>query len=172
MTDSNIWNLCSDIEKSFDGNNKGEENIDKNVKKKREKSKCSNCSSEEFIRINNEKMACEKCGAIGDMIIDYAQEWRYYGSNDNKRSSDPNRCGMPSNPLFDKPSLSTVILGRGFEKLRKMNSWNGITYKERRLIEILNMISNKAKKGKIPQCVVDKAIVLFKKISERKIETN
>ena len=75
---------------------------------------------------------------------------------------------MPSN-LFDKPSLSTIILGRGFEKLRKMNSWNGITYKERRLIEILNMISDKAKKGKIPQCVVDKAIVLFKKISENQI---
>ena len=50
-----------------------------------------------------------------------------------------------------------------------MNSWNGITYKERRLIEILNMISDKAKKGKIPQCVVDKAIVLFKKISENQI---
>lgn len=33
MTDSNIWNLCSDIEKSFDSKNDGEKNIDKNVKK-------------------------------------------------------------------------------------------------------------------------------------------
>jgi transcription initiation factor TFIIIB Brf1 subunit/transcription initiation factor TFIIB len=169
MTDSNIWNLCSDTKKSFDDKDDGEKGVDKNVKEKKGKPTCSNCSSEEFVRINNEKMVCEKCGAVGDMIIDYAQEWRYYGSNDNKRSSDPNRCGMPSNPLFDKPSLSTVILGRGFDKLRKMNSWNGITYKERRLIEILNMISSKAKKGKIPQCIVDKAIVLFKKISENQI---
>ena len=167
MTDSNIWNLCSDIEKSFDSKNDDKKTVEEN--KIKEKIKCSSCSSEEFVRINNEKMVCENCGAVGDMIIDYAQEWRYYGSNDNKRSSDPNRCGMPSNPLFDKPSLSTIILGRGFEKLRKMNSWNGITYKERRLIEILNMISDKAKKGKIPQCVVDKAIVLFKKISENQI---
>lgn len=115
-------------------------------------------------------MACEKCGAIGDMIIDYAQEWRYYGSNDNKRSSDPNRCGMPSNPLFDKPSLSTVILGRGFEKLRKMNSWNGITYKERRLIEILNMISNKAKRVKFHNVLLIKPSFYLKKLVKIKLE--
>ena len=171
MSAEDIWNMCSDMESSFD--TKEEESV-KNEKKDenfitKEKPKCLQCSSEDFVRINNEKMACADCGAVGDMIIDYAQEWRYYGSNDNKRSSDPNRCGMPSNPLFDKPSLSTVILGRGFEKLRKMNSWNGITYKERRLIEILNMISDKAKQGKIPQCVVDKAIVLFKNVSENQI---
>ena len=52
-------------------------------------------------KVNNEKIECTDCGLVNDNIIDYSQEWRYYGSNDNKRSSDPNRCGMPLNPLFN-----------------------------------------------------------------------
>jgi transcription initiation factor TFIIIB Brf1 subunit/transcription initiation factor TFIIB len=176
MSNNDIWNMCVNLEKSFteDDNPKDDNSTDDkktiNENNENNEQKCNQCSSQNFVLINNEKMVCDNCGAIGDIIIDYSQEWRYYGSNDNKRSSDPNRCGMPSNPLFDKPSLSTIILGKGFDKLRKLNSWNGITYKERRLIEILNMISEKAKTGKIPQCVVDKAIVLFKNVSDNQIK--
>jgi len=164
---TDIWSVCSSIDKSFDSDDEIEEEVKESSSA--EKQKCSNCGYDDFVRLGNEKIICGKCNMVVDMIIDYAQEWRYYGSNDNKRSSDPNRCGMPSNPLFKNQPLSTVILGRGCEKFKRMNSWNGITYKQKRLIEILNLISEKAKDGKIPPCVVDKAIVLFKNVSENKI---
>ena len=42
--------------------------------------------------------SCKVCKNIVSNISDNA-EWRYYGSNDTK-SSDPTRCGMPTNILL------------------------------------------------------------------------
>ena len=161
---SNVWDVFSNIKESFDDND------DKKELSEESKNKCYKCNSDQLERLNNEKVVCRNCGIVNDTIIDSNQEWRYYGSNDNKRMSDPNRCGMPLNPLFTKSSLSTVILGNKCMKYKKMNNWNGLTYRERRLIEILNKISKKAKLGHIPSCVVDRAIVMFKMISQDKIK--
>lgn len=35
---------------------------------------------------------CVHCGERIDQVVDQDQEWRYYGSSDNKNSSDPSRC--------------------------------------------------------------------------------
>ena len=104
---SDIWDICSDINDSFEEEKK--ENKTKDNQPKEKEIKCENCGSKNFIKYNNEKIICEDCNLVAENIIDYSQEWRYYGSNDNKRSSDPNRCGAPSNPLFKKPSLTTCI---------------------------------------------------------------
>ena len=66
-------------------------------------------------------IVCTECGVENNKIIDYKSESRWYGSDDNKRSSDPNRCGMPMNQIISESSLSTVILGHGFEMYRKLN---------------------------------------------------
>ena len=110
---------------------------------------------------NNEKIICKDCGVVNSTIINDDKEWRYYGNNDNK-SSDPNRCGMPLNPLLNKSSLTVSILGKQCYKFKQMNNWNGLSYKERKLIKILNKINEIARESHIPQCVVDTAIIIFK----------
>ena len=163
-----MWKILSNVKNSFSEENDDEE---EDEEKELEKiNKCENCGGTNIEKINNEKIECTDCGLVKDSIIDYSQEWRYYGSNDNKRSSDPNRCGMPLNPLFKSSSLCTVLIGNKCRKYKKMNDWNGLSYKERRLIHILNKISKKAKISHIPSCVVDRAIVMFKKISENQIK--
>ena len=127
---------------------------------------CFNCKQSDFLIMDCEMFVCTFCGVENDSIIDYQAEWRYYGSDDNKRSSDPNRCGMPSNPIIPDSSLSTVILGRGFEVFRKLNSWNGLSYKQRSLIAILNKIATKANIDNVPQSIIDATMNMYKIISQ------
>ena len=104
------------------------------------------------------------------MIIDHNQEWRYYGSEDSKRPSDPTRCGMPINPLLPNSSLGTIINGNGYEVYRRLHKWNSITYKERSLIKVFNTISAKGREGTIPTCIIDKASLMYKMLSENNIK--
>ena len=127
---------------------------------------CYNCKKSDFLLMDGEMIVCTYCGVENDSIIDYNAEWRYYGSDDNKRSSDPNRCGIPMNPIIPDSSLSTVILGKGFEIYRKINSWNGLSYKQRSLIAILNKIATKANIDNVPQSIIDATMNMYKIISQ------
>jgi transcription initiation factor TFIIIB Brf1 subunit/transcription initiation factor TFIIB len=131
---------------------------------------CMHCHEPHVLINDHEMIICSHCGAENNNIIDYQAEWRFYGCDDNKRSSDPNRCGIPMNPLLKESSLSTVLLGKGFEVYRKLNSWNGLTYKERSLISILNKIAQKANIDNVPQSIIDATIQMYKMISENYIK--
>jgi len=111
-------------------------------------------------------IVCTNCGVENDRIIDYNPEWRFYGSDDNRRSSDPNRCGMPMNQIISESSLSTVISGHGFEMYRKINTWNGLTYKEKSMITILNKITQKANIDNVPQSIIDATMKMYQIISK------
>jgi len=137
-------------------------------KKKSSNDLCEFC--DENTLIYDENVVCTSCGMINSMIINNSQEWRYYGSEDSKRSSDPTRCGMPINPLLPKSSLGTIINGHGYEVYRRLHKWNSITYKERSLIKVFNTITTRAKEGTIPSCVIDKASLMYKMISENNIK--
>jgi transcription initiation factor TFIIB len=41
--------------------------------------------------------------------LDYSPEWRFYGADD-KKGSDPTRCGNPINPLLQESSFGCKIL--------------------------------------------------------------
>ena len=112
----------------------------KKIKSKSLKEKCEYCEESDFLINDGEMIVCTNCGSINNRIIDYNPEWRFYGSDDNKRNSDPNRCGMPSNQIIGESSLSTSIKGYGFEMYRKLNVWNGLTYKEKSMISILKYL--------------------------------
>src|SRR3972149_2068692 len=104
---------------------------------------CYNCKTDSLI-CDDGIIVCEKCGVDNGAVIDYQQEWRFYGSDDTKYSSDPTRCGMPINPLLPESSLGTIILGRGFDKFRKLNNWNSMSYKERSLLRVFKQIQSKS----------------------------
>jgi transcription initiation factor TFIIIB Brf1 subunit/transcription initiation factor TFIIB len=128
--------------------------------------KCFGCNEFDYLINDGEMIVCTNCGVENNKIIDYNPEWRFYGSDDNKRSSDPNRCGMPSNQIISQSSLSTVITGHGFEVYRKLNSWNGLTYKEKSLISIINKIAQKASVGNVPQSIIDATMKMYQIISK------
>lgn len=160
---SEIWNLFNEINESYKDLNSTSTKIETVVE---EKNCCFNCKKADFLITDGEMIICTFCGTENDSIIDYHAEWRYYGSDDNKRSSDPNRCGMPSNSILPDSSLSTIILGRGFEVFRKLNSWNGLSYKQRSLIAILNKIAVKANIDNVPQSIIDATMNMYKIISQ------
>lgn len=156
MTD-NIWDLYNTINSSVkEKNNFDTESEDI----------CINCNENEYLINDGEMIVCTNCGVESKRIIDYNPEWRFYGSDDNKRSSDPNRCGLPTNQIIAESSLSTVILGHGFEIYRKLNTWNGLTYKEKSMISILNKIAQKANIGNVPQSIIDATMKMYQIISK------
>lgn len=162
----NIWNLYNELEEEFKNEIKDEDKIKLKEESKTNKEICFNCYELDGLIIDNEVIVCTLCGCENKSIIDYNPEWRYYGSDDNKRSSDPNRCGMPMNQIISDSTLSTVILGRGFEIYRKLASWNGLTYKEKSLIAILNKIAQKANIDNVPQSIIDATMKNYKIVSK------
>lgn len=173
--DQEIWDLFNEINNSFEKKEIESTIVDSSFKSEALKDKdnekiCSNCKEKDFLIMDCEMVVCTLCGAENDSIIDYQAEWRYYGSDDNKRSADPNRCGISSNPILPDMSLSTVILGRGFEVFRKLNSWNGLSYKQRSLIAILNKIATKANIDNVPQSIIDATMNMYKIISQNYIK--
>ena len=192
MSATNIWNLYETIHSSikinnifdlnvnddFDDTNNCENsstsslsldvnNIDEDMNMNiKPKNNCEYCGEIDSLMNDGEMIVCTSCGSENNRIIDYNPEWRFYGSDDNKRNSDPNRCGMPNNQILSESSLSTVILGRGFEIYRKLNTWNGLTYKEKSMISILNKIAAKANIGNVPQSIIDSTMKMYQIISK------
>jgi transcription initiation factor TFIIB len=118
---------------------------------------------------------CMTCGTVQYKNIDYGAEWRYYGFNDNK-SSNPTRCGMPTNEFLPKSSLGTVIgterMTKNFyemARIRKYHMWNSMPYKERSLYNVINRLNTKATNGGISSSIIEDAKVMYKKLSEMKI---
>ena len=184
-----FWNIYKEIDASFkkEKENKYEYKNDYKIEKEKEKEKeqtninetklseknqikdkeiCVYCLEENCLISDIDMITCTLCGTENDHIIDRNAEWRFYGNDDNKRSSDPNRCGMPTNQIISDSTLSTVILGRGFEIYRKLNSWNGLTYKEKSLIAILNKIAQKANIDNVPQSIIDSTMKMYKIVSK------
>ena len=55
------------------------------------------CKHAERDMINGQYICCD-CGEHIDDVVDEDKEWRYYGSGDNKNSSDPSRVQYRKNP--------------------------------------------------------------------------
>jgi len=129
---------------------------------------CHFCKSDSLIFEDN--VLCSNCGAINNISLDFSLETRYYGADDNKSGGDPSRCGGASNPLLPNLSMGTMINGHGNQIFRKLHNWNSVTYKERSLIKVFNKISKTGKEGIISTCVLDKASVMYKMLSENSIK--
>jgi transcription initiation factor TFIIB len=131
-----------------------------------DESYCKNCKNKNCVINDGEIRVCTNCGMEHGSVIDDTAEWRYYGSEDNKRGADPNRCGMPNNQMLGISSLSTVVIGHGFESYRKLSTWYGLNHKERELIKLLNYFRRKCNMCNLPESVTEKTIHMWKMISE------
>lgn len=160
----NIWKQLEDLKVP-------DEDIDVD-----EIQKCMNlkCDSTEF-KFDENEYTCVKCFMIQNKVFDSNAEWRYYGNDDNK-SSNPTRCGMPVNQFMPKSSIGSVIGMENtsnkfyqYTRMRKYHLWNSMPYKERSLFNILNNINIQAGNNGLSQAIIDDAKVLYKKLSEEKI---
>ena len=166
-----IYEECKDLFNESSNNNK--ENIDN-----KQNGICinNNCDgkTDDFI-LDDNNYICKNCCTVQGKFIDSQAEWRFYGHEDTK-SSDPTRCGMPTNTLLPELSLGSVI-GNHFGnknsykmyQLRKYQNWNSTTYKERSLFNIIDNISLQAKNSGLSPSIINQANVLYKELSEKKI---
>jgi transcription initiation factor TFIIB len=132
---------------------------------------CSECNSIKIVELEG-KYVCMDCGISNGIVIDFKQEWRFYGSDDNK-NNDPSRCGMPTNELLPNSSIGSVI---GFgsnesyvqRRIRNMQYWNAIPYKESSLLEAFNNITTMCQNAGLSHCIIEEAKYMYKKVSELK----
>lgn len=155
----NCWNLLADLKLEL-------EDIEKS-----DPETCS-CGSSDIV-IEDTMQICKNCCAVIGRVIDNTAEWRYYGAEDN-RDGDPARCGLPTNSLLPKSSLSSMIGGSrndniDIKRIRMYQLWNYMPYDERTLWSVFEKLTANTANYGIPQKVIDDAKVLYKRASEKKI---
>lgn len=126
---------------------------------------CKHCLSAAMLFDSNQsKNICSNCGAESNEVFETRPEW----SNYEDGVQDNGRCGVATNPFLPKSSMGTVIGGSGYSRLRMLQSWNQMPYKERSLSEVLQHIEKNLKTYKITKAIIDNAKILYKNISEIK----
>lgn len=134
-----------------------------------EKTVCCKVSNN-FI-IHNGITSCRVCNTLLSNISD-SPEWRFYGSNDTK-STDPTRCGMPSNILLPESSIGSTINFKNNSKtmnqIRRYQQFQGMPYKERSKYKVFNTITDKCKKHNINSKIIEESKSLYNMITEIKI---
>ena len=133
--------------------------------------KCLECKSENIIEKYGYYI-CKSCGVQYNNVIDSTQEWRYYGSNDNK-SSDPARCGMPVNELLPNIGIGSIICSNNKEsiqmrRIRQIHSWNSVGYTDTTFTKNSKDMEILALHHGISNCIIDEAKHMYKKVSYHK----
>ena len=131
------------------------------------KDTCPRCKSVNKIVEDKSQgfLVCENCGQVVSNVIDSNPEWRQY---DDDRG-DTSRCSMPINRLLPQSSLGTTICGGAYKsKLKTLQSWSSMPYKERSLNIVFKDIQSKCQQAGIVKCIEDDAKIMYKSISECK----
>jgi len=131
---------------------------------------CDNCNTSEYIILDNFDgiIVCSKCGSVLDnSILDHSPEWKTF-----EDSTTIGRCGAPINCLLPVMSLGTVIGGHSNHKLKMLQNWCAIPYRERSLNTVFTYIRNICEKNNLDKCIEEDTKVLYKKASEFKDENH
>lgn len=139
---------------------------------------------------------CRRCDTVVTRFIDPSAEWRFYGGGDHRRVMDPSRCGPPQSDLL--PTMGTtglvVCRGRGGRPqrttssdaaqqqypgrrqdgnitrvLQKFQMWNALSYRQRSLLGVFDLLTTRACTHGISLCILDEAKNLYKRVSETRI---
>jgi len=166
--DDDMWRLYDEIKAGFDNHPVPDTDTGAGA------AVCVNpaCDGTDFP-LDDGNYMCSKCGTLQDRYIDHTAEWRYYGNEDSK-SADPTRCGMPTSECLPGMSLGSVIsmegrLNKYTYRLARYQKYNSITYKERTLYNIIDSMSLKAINGGITNSIIEEAKMMYKRLSELKL---
>ena len=134
---------------------------------------CKNCNTNTLVFYDGGTF-CNICGELQNVQYNQDQEYRYYGENDSK-SSDPTRVGMPINNLLPKSSMGTSIavnVGRDkytINRILQYHQWFKMPYEERSLYKDYEIISSKSLNLALPQMIIEEAKKNYKKIREKSL---
>lgn len=136
------------------------------------KKKVNCCENEENYMLSDKITVCRICNSTVSNLTTGA-EWRFYGNDDNK-SSDPARCGMPVNLLLPNSSIGSTVsttytTNKDIHKVKRFQQWNGMTYRERSRYKVFNDIKSVCEKHNIPLIIIKEANSLYTISSETKI---
>jgi transcription initiation factor TFIIB len=120
---------------------------------------CPECGCADFVEDTSRGIIFCGCGqVIIDSIYDDGSEKRSYDDD-----GEPARCGMVHNRLLPQSSLGTRITARG--KLRKLQIWSAMPYKERSDNTMFKRIHEICTTHHIVRKIEDDAKILCKKVS-------
>jgi transcription initiation factor TFIIIB Brf1 subunit/transcription initiation factor TFIIB len=128
---------------------------------------CPNCFNYDiFEDMVNGIIVCTQlnCGQVIDILMDHNPEWRQY-EEDGKDSS---RCSMPINQLLPISSIGTSISGNYRSRLKTLQIWSAMPYRERSLNNVFKLIHEICTKGDMIKCIEDDAKIMYKTISDCK----
>jgi transcription initiation factor TFIIB len=133
---------------------------------------CVKCNSILYVYESEGVRGCSnpKCALLCSKIIDHGQEWRYFGADDSQ-TSDPTRCGMPTNTLLKESSMGCTVLNTShmsyeMKKIKKYAGWQSMPHNEKILNDDFRHIECMSKISNIPKIIINDAMYIHKKISE------
>lgn len=130
---------------------------------------CTKCNSGDNIVEENSCgiVVCYNCGNVLSTIIDQSVEQKMY-NDDTKGTVE--RCSGITSAFLPQTSLGTTI-GGSMNRLKKLQQWSAMPYKEKSLYNVLKTIQVKCRENNILKCIEDDAKILYKNISESKHES-
>jgi transcription initiation factor TFIIIB Brf1 subunit/transcription initiation factor TFIIB len=122
---------------------------------------CPTCYATEFIDYDHSKgeVRC-RCGQVIDNMVDDGAERRYF--DDDVGAA---RCTITQNKLLPQSSMGTSVHVSG--KLRKLQIWCGMPYKERSDNQLYKKIDTACTENNIPGMVKYDAQLICKKVSSK-----
>jgi len=125
----------------FDELEKLENNVKDNNDEKNEKENTGKKCEHSNVINESGTLLCSDCGLELTKVVSYEKDWRYYGSDDTRKNSDPNRCHIRK--MEDK-SIFKDVENLGFSD---------------KIVNMANDIYLKVTKGKIFRGNSRKAII-------------
>jgi transcription initiation factor TFIIIB Brf1 subunit/transcription initiation factor TFIIB len=126
---------------------------------------CSDCKATNvFIDLKGASV-CQDCGSVQGFTLDKNPEW----INGDDGGGENDRCGNATSYFFPQSSLGTNIKSHKYDKIKMVHDWSQMPYKERSLYEVFQYIDSKCDKAGIVKSVIDNAKILYKHISDIKL---
>ena len=176
INDKNINKVIDDTSEPNEILSEKTKEIDTSKTKEKKKEEniitnCTECNSTNIVEMYG-YYVCQECGIQYNNIIDSSQEWRYYGSSDNK-SSDPSRCGVPTNDLLPNNSMGSIISlntreSTQMRRLRQIHSWNSSGYMDTTFNRNSKDMESVALNNGISPCIIQEAKYMYKKLAFHK----
>ncbi len=146
------------------------ENMNEGKNMENENLVCAKCNTSDSIIVDNVDgiVVCSNCGNVVNSVYDMSIEQKMY-SDDSKGTIE--RCSGITSAFLPQTSLGTTISGSPYNRLKKLQQWSAMPYKEKSLYNVLKTIQLKCRTCNILKCIEDDAKILYKNISESKHET-
>ena len=124
---------------------------------------CKSCESANLLFDSNRYMyVCGDCGMEASRVYDTKPEWG------NEDGNDAQKYNMITNDFCPRATMTTVIKN-GPKSLSIYHMWhNGLSYKNRALLEVLKNIEINMRKYKITKNIIESAKHYYKRITDLK----